>query len=69
MATSQQGSLNIHDWKRVLEVFVQGLLALGVPYLITFIPQLDLGRFTPLGVVAVLILTEIGKRLAQGPSR
>ena len=67
MASSAPGSLNPHDWKRVGEAFLQGLVAVVIPYLIAFIPQLDLGSWKPLGMIAVLVLTEFGKRYTQGP--
>jgi hypothetical protein len=66
---SASGSINLHDWRRIGELFVQGLVTFLVTWILSMIPQIDFGQWAPIGTIATLVLTEVAKRYAQGPTQ
>jgi len=60
--------MNSHDWVRVLETLAQGAGAAILTYLAGAIPAMDLGSYKPLGMLAVLVISEIVKRYLQSPT-
>lgn len=68
MASSPSGSINLHDYRRIGELFLQALVAFVLTWVIDIIPAIDFGKYSPVAAIALLVLTELVKRYKQAPT-
>lgn len=70
MATSPTGQVDLHDWRRLLELFVQATITFVITWSLTIVPTLSVtGKYGAVWVtiqpIIILLLTELGKRYLQ----
>ncbi len=60
------GKTDIHDFRRIMETFLEAFLSFVIVWLLGAIPHIDFGSATPAITIALIPALEYMKRLLDG---